>query len=206
MVVIGHSQGGLLAKMTAVDTGDRFWANISRKPFDEVALSDQTRQILKDGLFVKPLPFVKRLIFIATPHRGSFLAGPQLVRRLVQRLVRLPGDLLGMGTELTGLTSRGDIYTSMQRVPTSIDNMSPGHPFIRTLSEIPIDPGVKAHSIIPVKQGLDIELGDDGVVKYESAHIEGVESELIVRDVHSTQPNPHTIEEVSRILYLHAAS
>ena len=205
MVVIGHSQGGLLAKMTAVDSGDRFWANISPKPFEEVSLSDQTRQLLRDGLFVKPLPFVKRLVFIATPHRGSFLAGPQIVRRLVQRLVRLPGDVLGIATDLSGLSSRGDLYMSMERMPTSIDNMSPGHPFIRALSGIPLDPGVKAHSIIPVKQEQNIEAGDDGVVKYESAHIEGVESELVVRDVHSTQANPHTIEEVRRILHQHAA-
>ena len=80
-----------------------------------------------------------------------------------------------------------------------------GYPFIRALSGIPLDPGVKAHSIIPVKQEQNIEAGDDGVVKYESAHIEGVESELVVRDVHSTQANPHTIEEVRRILHQHAA-
>jgi len=36
MVIIGHSQGGLLAKMTAIDSGTRFWDNISNKPFDEV--------------------------------------------------------------------------------------------------------------------------------------------------------------------------
>jgi hypothetical protein len=117
----------------------------------------------------------------------------------VQRLVRLPGDLVGMAADV-----RSEF--NMERIPTSIDNMSPGHPFIRALSGIPLDPDVRAHSIIPVKQEHDIESGDDGVVKYQSAHIEGVESELIVRDVHSTQANPHTIEEVSRILHLHAAS
>ena len=48
------------------------------------------------------------------------------------------------------------------------------------------------------------EEGDDGVVKYSSAHIEGVESELVVRSSHSTQGRPETIEEVRRILLLHA--
>jgi len=48
------------------------------------------------------------------------------------------------------------------------------------------------------------EKGDDGVVRYTSAHIEPVESELVVRSAHSTQSNPHTIEEVRRILYRHA--
>ena len=45
-----------------------------------------------------------------------------------------------------------------------------------------------------------IRHGDDGVVKYESAHIDGAESELVVRSGHSTQSNPVTIEEVRRIL------
>ena len=44
--------------------------------------------------------------------------------------------------------------------------------------------------------------GDDGVVKYSSAHIEPVESELVVRSSHSTQGHPATIEEVRRILRL----
>ena len=45
--------------------------------------------------------------------------------------------------------------------------------------------------------------GDDGVVKYQSAHIEPVESELVIKSGHSTQATPATIEEVRRILYLH---
>ena len=44
---------------------------------------------------------------------------------------------------------------------------------------------------------------DDGVVKYESAHLEGVASEKIVRSSHSTQSTPATILEVRRILYEH---
>jgi hypothetical protein len=43
----------------------------------------------------------------------------------------------------------------------------------------------------------------DGVVKYESAHIDGVESELVVRSAHSCQDNPHAIGEVRRILLEH---
>jgi hypothetical protein len=50
-----------------------------------------------------------------------------------------------------------------------------------------------------------VETGDDGVVEYRSAHIEGVESEYVVRSGHSTQGDPHTIEEVRRILLLHWA-
>jgi hypothetical protein len=45
--------------------------------------------------------------------------------------------------------------------------------------------GVHAHSIIAVQGTGPIEDGDDGVVKYSSAHIDGVESELVIRSGHS---------------------
>jgi triacylglycerol esterase/lipase EstA (alpha/beta hydrolase family) len=208
MVVMGHSQGGLLTKMTAIETGDRLWNEISSKPFDKVSLPEDTRQILQDALFVEPLPFVKRVIFVATPHRGSFLAGPQIVRRLVERLVTFPIDVVRVSADLTGVLVGYESTTarlSMQRVPTSIDNMSPGNPFIQALAAIPVAPGIAANSIIPVKAQYDpYEDGNDGVVKYKSAHIEPVESELVVRSAHSTQSNPHTIEEVRRILRKHS--
>jgi len=49
MVIIGHSQGGLLAKMTAIDSGSRFWDNISNKPLDELQMKEETRDLLRRG-------------------------------------------------------------------------------------------------------------------------------------------------------------
>ena len=83
--------------------------------------------------------------------------------------------------------------------------MSPGHPFILGLQTIPVAPSVTVNSIIAVEGDGPVEQGDDGVVKYAAAHIEPVESELVVKSSHSAQGNPHTIEEVRRILGLHAA-
>ena len=45
--------------------------------------------------------------------------------------------------------------------------------------------------------------GRDGVVAYPSAHVDYVESELVVRGPHSCQNLPATIEEVRRILHEH---
>jgi hypothetical protein len=85
--------------------------------------------------------------------------------------------------------------------------MSPGHPFIRALSGIPVSPGVTAHSIIAVDDGEPLEKAGDGVVKYESAHVGGVESELIVKSPHSgMQAKAETIEEVRRIFLEHSTS
>jgi pimeloyl-ACP methyl ester carboxylesterase len=204
MVVIGHSQGGLLTKMTVVDSGDRFWRNISKRPFEEVRMDDSQRELVRQVGFVEPLPFVRRVVFIATPHRGSFLASRDFFRRLIARLVSLPQRITKLTASL--VTANPEIFEADVGSVTALDNMSPRHRFVRTLSEIPIAPGVAAHSIIPVKGDGPIETGNDGVVEYSSAHIEGVESEKVVRSDHSTQANPETIEEVRRILLLHAAT
>ena len=94
-------------------------------------------------------------------------------------------------------------------MPTATDNMSPRSPFIKGLQEIPVAPSIRVHSIVSVEAkywsdgSFNAEQGNDGVVAYSSAHIEPVESELVVRSPHSCQGNPHTIEEVRRILRLH---
>ena len=46
--------------------------------------------------------------------------------------------------------------------------MNPGHHFIRALQDIPMTPGIHAHSIIAVQGTGPIEDGDDGVVKYSN--------------------------------------
>ena len=92
MVLIGHSQGGLLAKLTVVDSGTRFWDNVSETPFEELQVSDATRATLRRSMFMTPLPFVTRVVFVGTPHRGSDVAGflTQRLRWLVVRALALP--------------------------------------------------------------------------------------------------------------------
>jgi hypothetical protein len=90
------------------------------------------------------------------------------------------------------------------RIATSIDQMNPRNRSLRTLAAIPIAPGVAANSIIAVKGGGSVEDGSDGVVPYRSAHLAGVESELVVESGHSLQDHPETVEEVRRILLYHA--
>jgi pimeloyl-ACP methyl ester carboxylesterase len=205
MVVMGHSQGGLLTKMTAIDVGDGFWRQISDVPLEDTKLSDETKTMMRNVLLVEPLPFVRRVIFMATPHRGSYLAGPQLVRRLAQRLVRLPSDVVKTGADLATAGPAGAFAGG--RMPTSIDNMSPGHRFIKALAAVPVVSTVTAHSIISVDDDKPLAESGDGVVKYASAHIEGVESELVVRSPHSgMQAEPATVEEVRRILLEHSAA
>jgi len=204
MVLIGHSQGGLLAKLMVVDSGTRFWDNVSDTPLEDLKVSAATRAIIERSIFMKPLPFVDRVVFVATPHHGSSLAGLLIgsFGRLLQWAVSLPPSLLRVTGELvSGSEDPRTRYVLQQGLPRSVDNMSPGNPTIQILASLPIAPGVKVHSIIAIKGGgQSLDEAGDGVVSYRSAHVDEAVSELIVRSGHSVQGNPDAIEEIRRIL------
>jgi pimeloyl-ACP methyl ester carboxylesterase len=203
MVVIGHSQGGLLTKMCVIDPGTRFWDAVFKVPPDELDVSAETREFLKNALIFKPLPFVRRVIFVATPHRGSYQA-LGFLGGFASWLVRLPGNLTRLGVEVATLQTRGMLRGPFTGIPTAITNMNPSNRFIQGLASMPIVEGVTAHSIIAVQGDGPPEDGADGIVMYKSAHIDGVASEKVVRSSHSTQGHPETIQEIKRILLEHA--
>ena len=198
MVLIGHSQGGLLVKMQSISSGDRLWNAATTTPLDELDLSDQTRDLFRRGLFVEPVPGVSRVIFICTPHRGSFVAGRNVIANVTRSLVALPFTLTQLAADIRrnpGLATRDGAVRGRQHVAPAPFHQGPAG-----------DPDRPAHHGQLHRRGRGdgpLEDGDDGVVKYTSAHIESVESELIVKSGHSTQGNPHTIEEVRRVLRLH---
>ena len=202
MVVAGHSQGGLLTKMTVIDSGTRLWP--FSVPPDELDVDAETRALLSHALLIKPLPFVRRVIFIATPHRGSYQA-LGILGSFASWMINLPGRFTKMSVDFLTLQRKGIFLgPASSRLPTSIDNMNPTNRFIVGLSTIPIADGVVANSIVGVEGGGPPAQSGDGVVKYSSAHIDGVESEKIVNSPHSMQGNPETIQEVKRILLEHA--
>ena len=204
MVVIGHSQGGLLTKLLVIDSGTRLWDASFTRPLDELDVSDTTRELLRRARFVTPLPSVQRVIFLATPHRGSFLTLTR-VSQWIAGLIKLPFTVMGATADLIR-RNRDALVNPSVRPVTSLDQMNPLSGYIQALAAIPVAPGVHAHSIIAVKGDGPVEDGDDGVVKYASAHLDGVDSELVVRSDHSVQWAPDAIEEVRRILLLHAES
>lgn len=123
--------------------------------------------------------------------------------RIARKLVSLPSRLIVHPQEFARLTEKLDIPKELKGTPTSVQSMSPKNPVQLALADIPLVPGVKGHSIIAVRGDGPIESGKDGLVAYDSAHVNYVESEFIVRGFHSCQSLPPTIEEVRRILHEH---
>ena len=154
------------------------------------------------------------MVYIATPFRGSFQA-TNWVRSIIKRIVSLPVNILALPYDV--VTGNPNIVSNLFRqlklpievsnkLPSSVDGMSPANPILQTLAEMPVPSGVKTHSVIAIDGNDTPPNGNDGVVEYKSAHQEGVESEYIVRSPHSCQGNPLTIEEVRRILLEHLKS
>src|SRR5262249_51523140 len=161
LVVIGHSQGGLLTRLMVTDSGSRFWDSLSDTPFDQVPMNPETRALMQRTTFFEHQPYITRVVFIATPHRGRYRVS-SLVLGLVRKLVTLPLTVMGTFTELGAQLG----HLLKEGVPTAVDNMRPGQRFVRTLSASPMALGVTAHSIIAVKNEGPPEKQDDGVVKY----------------------------------------
>jgi hypothetical protein len=90
-------------------------------------------------------------------------------------------------------------------LPTSIDELEWGSPILSLLSELGLAPGVTAHSVIPDRRDPPQVGGSDGLVPYESAHLDGVASELLVSSGHLCQSHPDVILAVRRILAEHDA-
>jgi pimeloyl-ACP methyl ester carboxylesterase len=203
MVLVGHSQGGLLCKLAVIESGTLFWDAISDRPIDSYDLQPQARASLDRVLFFSPLPFVRRVIFMATPHGGSFRASPGLAD-LLKTLITLPIEVVKLPLEL--LASDESRLSEELRSSNSVHSMTPGSLLLETLAKVPISERVTTHSIIAVDGDGPVEEGNDGIVEYSSAHIEGVESELVVRSTHSVQMHPLGIREVDRILREHAGA
>jgi pimeloyl-ACP methyl ester carboxylesterase len=204
LVLVGHSQGGLLARLMVTDSGTRFWDAAVKVPLEQLEVTPATRALLEQTMFFAPQPSVTRVVFIATPHRGSFRV-TSFVLGLVRRLVTLPVTVVQGIAEAAQSNPDAVSLQALGGTPTAVDNMRPGHRFVQTLAASPLAPGVIAHSIIAVQGEGPFASGNDGVVAYESAHLDGVASEIVVRSSHSTQSEPDTIQELRRILRVHVA-
>jgi pimeloyl-ACP methyl ester carboxylesterase len=209
VVLVGHSMGGLLSRLMTERSGDEVWYEYFKQPVEELPLSERDREILRRMAYFEPLPFVRRVTFIATPHGGSQIAD-NLIGQVSSSLIRLPVQLLNLSGSVIRapfslLTPAGERVVT--RMPTSISQLASQSELLQRLKSMPLNPQVTFHSIIG-DRGLGDALGEssDGVVPYSSAHLEGTRSETIVAAGHNAHLHPAAIAELSRILREHAAT
>lgn len=207
MVLIGHSMGGLIARLLVSSSDDKLWSVIPIRKNLPAAKRERVRQRLGRYLQFTPMPQVSRAVFLATPHRGTPYAQHRIAR-WIGNLIRLPVSVLKEVANLSDLIKGDDAKNGpMLRVPNSIDNLSDTDPFIVAAATLPISPRVRYHTIVGVyKSKGPLQDSSDGVVPYRSAHLDGAQSELAIPSWHSVQETPAAILELRRILRLHVAA
>ncbi|MCI0588768.1 MAG: alpha/beta hydrolase [Planctomycetes bacterium] len=203
LVLVGHSLGGVLVKTVLQHSGERLWDARFAKPLSTLDLSEEGRQYAERTFFFEPLPFVRRAIFLAAPHRGSAEAD-SFIGRLGDLLLSHPRRVSDFAKEVE-TRNPGAMRPETLAAPSSVDVLSPSHVVLRALAQIPIAPWVTYHSILGDRTRKMGPEGTDGVVPYESAHLEGAASELVVEGGHDIHENPKAIAEVLRILREHAS-
>ncbi|TGN20257.1 lipase family alpha/beta hydrolase [Leptospira idonii] len=223
MVIVAHSMGGLVSKLTALNIKESEWLeSIIVNPNDLDKLSTKDRTLLKNMLHFEAQDFTKKFIFIAVPHGGSKLAETWWAQGF-NSFIRLPekawGGLQGILNTLTYKLSLSQIQT--RSIPTGVESLRPDSTFIQVTRNKKFPKDVEFHSIHGVSENLPLlsrkkvmymfdkkewesSLGwSDSVVNYSSSYLEGAKSNLLLKGNHSVHRNPLAIREVIRILEEH---
>jgi pimeloyl-ACP methyl ester carboxylesterase len=201
VVLIGHSMGGLLSRMQVTNSGRTIWDEVFGPRAEELYSEVPNDARAKQALIFQANPAIERVVFIATPHRGSRLAEGG-IGAIAIALIRLPFDLLHEipQTITDALNPKG----RRRIVPTSIQGLSPNSPLLRALDRLPIE--APHHSIIGDRGRGDTPNSSDGVVPYWSSHLASAQSEIIVPTGHEPMTDPRALEEIRRILRLNLGS
>ncbi len=203
LVVVAHSKGGLLAKTLVANSGSRLWDAAFTVPPSRLDASPEDRAEMERFLFFERDPTVRRVVFVATPHRGSRLADNPVASLLASAITlpfRSKDPFDRVVSENSELLTPGFRGRNLAGLPTGPRALSDQDPLIGPLADLPIDPAVPFHTIVG-----EAEPGSssDGIVEHASSHQQGATSVLVVADDHGVHQSEEAVAEVLRILRAH---
>ncbi len=203
LVLVGHSMGGLHAKLQVVASGTRLWDAIATVPFEQVRMPPQIRQTIAPALFFQPAPFVKRVVFIATPHCGSSIAS-RGVGKFASLTVRRPPELTEIHRRLVAANPGAIRPEFEQNLPTTVQLLEPTSPLLQAIHDLQPPCWVSLHTVVGVAHHSLTGERTDYVVPESSARYPGVVSERDVKATHTKiHHHPETVAEVEGILRQH---
>jgi pimeloyl-ACP methyl ester carboxylesterase len=201
VTLVGHSMGGVIARLLLVESGDALWNGL----FDEPVTPERRERfpLLEPYLDLHPLPEADEAIFLAAPHRGAPLASRWL-GRTAARALRLPQSVAQtIGSVADAIAGDTPLRAAqLRKRRNSITNLSDRDDYLRATAALAIAPGVAYHSIVGRREARGpLAESSDGVVPYASSHLDGAASELVVASRHAVQETPQAILEIRRILH-----
>ena len=150
-----------------VSSGDQLWRLYSDRSFDMILGPKNVLDELNRLLFFEPLPFVNRVVFLATPHRGSDLSHG-VVGRVGAGLINDPDYVAKLLYQLVKDNPDAFDRRRFRRFPSSIETLDPSSPILKSLLAMKPGPGVAYHSIIGSLRPGGVDDSTDGVVPYRS--------------------------------------
>lgn len=206
MVLIGHSMGGLLAKMQVTWSESLLWDELFRMRPEQTRLTPELLDLIRRLLFFEPVPFVRTVIFIGTPHRGSNRARDIITVLGSRLLIRKPSEAQRMFREFIA-ANPGVLRDHHSRIESNVEILRPENPIIQTLNRLPRAPWTTWYTIYGDRGRPHSLVPTDGYVPVESARIAGVASELLLPLKHTElHHDARAVAEVRRILGLPASA
>jgi pimeloyl-ACP methyl ester carboxylesterase len=208
MVLVGHSMGGLIAKLQTVESADAFWNTNSEHPFAELKADPDTVRGLATTYFFRPNPSIRRVVTLGTPHRGSPFSN-DVTRWAANEVIKLPHKMLEGQEQLLAQNHHFFRHNAPVDIRTSIDSLSPSSPLLSPLLAAQPGPWVSYHNVVghdPNPGWRKYIVGDgDGVVALASARLDNapqLRSQIVVPADHSSvHRHPQSVLEVRRILF-----
>jgi pimeloyl-ACP methyl ester carboxylesterase len=203
MVLIGHSMGGVLARLLILEVDEDVW-------FEALGIApDSERRAalapMAPYIQFEPLDGVGRAIFLASPHAGTPFAGNWLSRMVIS-LILLPVDTLYRIAAVADAVEEDapELASKLRTNVTAIHQLNSRNLFLQATSRFDAAPGIPYHSVIARRSPRGaLEASSDGVVPFTSAYLPGATSTLVVPAGHGVHQMSEAIVEVRRILHLH---
>ncbi|GLQ87791.1 alpha/beta hydrolase [Dyella flagellata] len=207
VVLIGHSMGGVIARLLCAQSTPEVWSAAFLQPMDSLHANANDLATLKNVFQFQPYPGVDEIIFMAAPQRGS-PAADGLLGRLVGLLAwRHIEEMAGLmrivaaNPKAIQPAIRAMIQTGHI---TSITSLQPDEPVSLADEKLMPAAGVRYDTIAGVLPG--VKPPGDGYVPLSSALLPGSTTTLVVRSDHKVPDRPGAIADVLKILHEHGAS
>lgn len=201
IVLIGHSMGGVLAKLLSADSGNALWSAAFNVPPDHLQGASADVDVIRETFLFSHYPGINQVIFMAAPHHGSPAADGWL-GRLMNRLVgrRVPEmKALARVAKAQPMAVREELRESYQQSRlNSIATLRAAQPVRRVGESLMPHPGVSYHTIAGYLHGEHPP--GDGVVPLDSALLPSAASTLVIDSDHYVYQNSKAVDEVVRIL------
>lgn len=201
MVLVGHSMGGVIARLLSADSGDLLWRTAFTVPPEKIEASADDLDMLKRLFFFHPYPGVAQAIFLAAPHLGSPVS-ERLIGRIAVLVLNPHGpelDALQRIVKNDPAAVQSNVLAVYQSAGlSSVSTMRDSQPVSHASQALMPAPSIRYYTIAGDLPGASVR--GDGIVPLSSAVIPGAVSTTIVASGHKLYNNPEAIDKVIGIL------